>query len=133
MKIWLIALLLFCVGTQAAPTADATLERLAKVSTFAFGGVGFAGVTSLGEKDYKVILSRPSALADFEKLFSSGNLMAKCYALVGIRKLSPGRFEELAKPLRASRDKVMTMHGCIVASEPLGAIVGQIESTKYSN
>ena len=132
MKLWLITALLFSALLQATQTVDTTFDRLAKVHLFAFGGVGYAGVTSSGEKDYRAMLARPSALADFERLYSSGNLQAKCYALVGIRKLNPQRFKELAQFSRSSKEQVGTMHGCVISAELLGAIIKQIESGMYS-
>jgi hypothetical protein len=89
-------------------------------------------VISDGEQDYRSILARDSALADFEKLYSQGNLPAKCYALVGIKKLNPARFKELARRLRTSNDKVATMHGCILSDEAFADVVRQIESGQYS-
>lgn len=131
MRMWVISALLFFPTPQPAQTVDVAFERLTKVGLFAFGGVGFAGATSPGEKDYKVILSRPSAMADFERLYSSGNITAKCYALVAMRRLSLRRFTELAQPLRNSNEKVATMHGCIMSRKPLGVIINQIESGSY--
>ncbi len=133
MRMWVISALLFFPTPQAAQTVDVTFERLTKVGIFAFGGVGFAGATSQGERDYQSILSRPSAMADFESLFSSGNITAKCYALVAMRRLSPRRFRELAQPLRNSKADVATMHGCVMSREPLRLIINQIESGSYSH
>jgi hypothetical protein len=89
MKLWLIAAMLFLGWRQTTEGIDTVLERAAKVARFAFGGTGHAGVISHGEQDYKSILAHKSALADFEKLYSQGNLQAKCYALVGINKPQP--------------------------------------------
>jgi hypothetical protein len=131
MRMWVISALLFFPILQPAQRVDADFERFSKIGVFAFGGVGFSGATSAGEKDYKAILSRPSAKADFERLYSSGNIMAKCYALVGIHRLSPQRFRELARPLHNSKEQVVTMHGCIMCHETLGVIINQIESGRY--
>jgi hypothetical protein len=133
MRMWVILALLFFPTVQAAQTVDVAFERLTKVGLFAFGGVGFAGATSPRERDYQSILSRPSAMADFERLYSSGNITAKCYALVAMRRLSPRRFRELAQPLRNSKEEVATMHGCIMSREPLRLIINQIESGSYSH
>jgi hypothetical protein len=109
MKIWIIATLLLAIAmAQATESVDSTLERLAKVDIFAFGPTGYAGVISQGERDYKLILSRPSAMADLVRLFSSGNSQAKCYALVGIRTLDGSRFKELSKSVRDSKEEVLT-------------------------
>jgi hypothetical protein len=128
----LITVLLVTAIPQAVQPVETTFERLAKVERFAFGPVGYAGVTSSGEKDYRAMLARPSAMADFERLFSSGNLQAKCYALVGIRKLSPQRFKELAQSLRSSKEKVATMQGCIVFRVLLGDVIKEIDTGQYS-
>ena len=131
MKLWFIAIVLLSGMAQAADSVDATLDHLAKIEYFAFGGVGYAGVTSPGEKDYRIILARQSALADFEKLYSVGNIQAKCYALVGMRTLNPKRFEELVSTLRSSKEKVETMAGCIQSSEPLRDVLKRIEADEY--
>ncbi len=131
MKLWIIGALLFSGIPQATQTIDTAFERLVKVEKFAFGPTGFVGVTSQGEKDYEIILSRPSAMADFERLYSLGNLPAKCYALVGLRRLNPQRFKDLAQSLRSSKEQVVTMRGCIIFHEPLGTVIKQIESGKY--
>ena len=132
MNLLLIMAWLVTAVPQAVQPVDTTFERLAKVERFAFGPVGFAGVTSSGEEDYRAILARPSAMADFERLLSSGNLQAKCYALVGIRKLSPQRFKELARSLRSSKEQVATMQGCIIFRVVLGDVIKQIDAGKYS-
>jgi len=51
MRMWVISALVLFPTSQAAQTVDAAFERLTKVGLFAFGGVGFAGATSPGEKD----------------------------------------------------------------------------------
>ena len=134
MKHWIVLALLVSATaiSQVVAPVDSTLERLAKVDRFAFGPTGYAGVTSQGEKDYKVVLSRPSAETDFEKLFAMGNPQAKAYALVGIRALTPARWKELSRTLRDSKEEVVTQNGCIVDHEPLGTVLKRIEAGDYS-
>lgn len=130
MKLWFITALLLLAASQTTQP-DAVLDRLSKVERFAFGPTGYAGVTSAGEKDFRTLLGRGSAVTDFEKLFAEGNMQAKSYALVGIHKLSPTRFKELARPLRDSKESVTTMQGCIISDEPFAYILKQIEYGKY--
>ena len=78
MNFWLIPILLFVPVAQSAHSPDAVVERLAKTGVFAFGRVGYAGIISPGETDYRTVFNRSSAKADFEKLYSTGNLQAKC-------------------------------------------------------
>lgn len=132
MRIWILAVSLLLVSiARAGDSVDPVLDRLAKVDRFAFGGTGYAGVISSGEKDYRVILSRPSALLDFEKLFAMGNSQGKSYALMGIRALDPSRFKQISRPLRGSTEEVVTQSGCIVYHESLGAVLKRIDAGAY--
>lgn len=132
MKTCITVLLLLCAFTllAAKPNHD-SLARLAKVERFAFGRVGEAGVISQGEKDYRAILSGPSPLANFLKLFTTGNMQAKCYALVGIHVLDIKRFRELSLPLLSDETEVTTMHGCIISNVGIGTVVRRIAEGRY--
>jgi hypothetical protein len=133
MKAWIVlAVFLSAASAQVSAPVDATFERLAKVEMFALGPTGYAGVISQGEKDYKLILSRSSVMADFERLFSAGNPQAKSYALVGIRAINPNRFKELSSSLRDSKEDVTTQSGCIVSHESLGTVLKHIEAGDYT-
>jgi hypothetical protein len=105
---------------------------LARVCVFAFGGVGFVSAISQGETDYKSILARPSAAADFETLFAIGNRQAKCYALVGLRQVNPRRFEALASTLQSSKAEVAVARGCVIMGYPMAEVVNRIRSGIYS-
>src|SRR6266576_3343418 len=50
-------------------TPQQAYEQLLSVGCFAFGGVGYAGVTSDGEKAYRAIAGGTSALALFAAAF----------------------------------------------------------------
>ena len=133
MKTRLFAALLLCVSiVHAQHSAETALDRLAKVGQFAFGGTGYAGVISQGEKDYKVVMSRPSAESDFERLLLVGNQQAKAYALVGIRTLDPARFKQLSASLANSKEEVVTQQGCIVDHEAPSTVLTRIASGRYS-
>jgi hypothetical protein len=132
MNFWLIPLLLLLPVPSPAHPPDPVVEHLAKAGVFAIGSVCFARITSPGEQDYRMVLNRKSALEDFEKLYSAGNVQAKCYALAGIHKLDPARFGELAQPLRDSKETVTTMSGCILSREAFGDVIKQIESGRFS-
>lgn len=132
MKSWIIGALLLTVAVaQTTGPFEAAFNRLAKVEYFAFGGIGYAGQISQGQKDYELILSRRSALADFEQLYAAGDPQAKAYALVGIRRINAERFKQLAQPLRDSQEKVVTMGGCIISVETFASVIRNIESGDF--
>jgi hypothetical protein len=116
----------------AQQVADPNVGQLAGVTLFAFGGVGFAGVRSAGEKEYDAIMSRPSRLELLEKVFEIGTPEGKSYALVGINNLNSARFKALAAELRSSKSAVRTARGCSLGRSTLGAIIQQIGAGAYS-
>lgn len=108
-------------------------ERLTTIELFAFGGVGFAGKTSEGEKAFRTVMEKPLevALPAMEAIFANGSVEAKSYALVGIRKLAPNRFETLYQSVAHSQEKVHTMSGCIARTKPLQELAKEIRSGAY--
>ena len=58
-------------------TPQQAYEQLLSVRCFAFGGVGFAGVTSEGERAYRAIAGGTNALALFSAVLTNGNAPAK--------------------------------------------------------
>jgi hypothetical protein len=129
-----ILLVMLCSVAHAQATPSAAAQHLSKVGVFAFGGVGFVGKTSEGEKDFRIVMSQPAAdaLASLETLYAHGTPAAKSYALVGIRKLDRERFEELVQPLESSKEKVFIMEGCIMQDRSLGDIARAIDSGAFA-
>lgn len=117
----------------AEDSVDAAVSRLSTVERFAFGGVGYAGVTSKGEADFRFVLTQPrlTALNAFERLYVIGNPQGKSYALSGLKKLAPERFAELIETLGESTDKVQVMRGCIISHELLPDVAKQIGQGKF--
>jgi hypothetical protein len=129
----MLLVLLSISPVLADDTVEAALNRLSTVEQFAFGGVGFAGVVSKGETDFKFVLAQPepTALNAFEWLYATGNPQGKSYALAGLKKLAPQRFTELVAALQKSTDKVEVWRGCIVSHEPLPDVAKQIGQGKF--
>jgi len=132
-KGWLIisALLFSVLSLRAEESTNSVLNRLSKVQEFAFGGIGYAGATSDGEKDYCEILQRSSALKDFEQLLKTGNPQAQCYALTGIHALNPKGFGKISAPYLKNQTSVSTMEGCCIGKEPMATIVKRIKDGFY--
>jgi hypothetical protein len=127
---WPLILLLFfsVLPVLADDTVDAAVNRLATIGQFAFGGVGFAGVTSKGETDFKFVLAQPKPTARnaFERLYAVGNPQGKSYALSGLKKVAPERFAELVATVAKSTEEVEVMRGCIISREPFPEVAKQI-------
>lgn len=134
MKSWTVIVLLLA-GTIAFPQGltSVALQRLKTTEVFAFGGIGFAGTTSEGEKAFKVVmsLSHDKAIAAFESLYTTGNPQAKGYALAGLRKLDKMKFNALFKSAVTSNLRVRTENGCFISDHSLGEIAKSLDSGKY--
>ena len=133
--IWpFILLVLFRMSPVLADdTVNAAVNRLSIVERFAFGGVGYAGVTSKGETDFKLVLAqpKPTAVNAFERLYAIGNPQGKSYALSGLKKLAPERFAELVATLAKSTEEVEVMRGCIVSRERLPEVAKQVAKGNF--
>jgi hypothetical protein len=129
----ILSILFSVLPALADDTADAAVNRLSTVKQFAFGGIGWAGETSKGETDFKLVLAqpKPTALKAFERLYVIGNPQGKSYALSGLRKLAPERFAGLIASLGKSTDEVEVVRGCIFSHEPLPKVAEQIGQGKF--
>ena len=126
-----IVLLSAICYAQGHESKSETIERISHTKLFAFGGVGFAGTTSDGEKDFRVIISLPSAANDFETMYAQGTPEAQGYALAGLRELNEVRFKELLRSLHGSQAQLETMEGCIKRRRSLIKIAAEIDSGRY--
>ena len=106
-------------------------ERLITVKEFAFGGVGFAGTTSEGEKALRMILASTNALSLFRSALSKGSSEAKLYALCGLRQLDRPSLEKESTALVKADLEVTTMSGSIVRHERAATVVKRIAAGMY--
>jgi hypothetical protein len=114
--------------------AETASQTLIHARLFAFGGIGFAGATSEGEKAFRVVMAEPhdAALQAMEEVFAKGGAVAKSYALVAIRALEPARFDALYQTVKHSQEKVPTMQGCIGRDVTLEDMTRDIRSGAYN-
>jgi hypothetical protein len=132
-KLTVCALLSTCWLARAQNVCDLCLDQLKNTQVFAFGGTGFAGRISEGEKDFNYIMALPAAQAvtAFELVLSNGNPQARAYALEGLHKLDQTRFTRAQTNIKGSGAKVRTMSGCIVEEKLLRKLATEIASGKY--
>ena len=112
---------------------DKAYERLMKTDVFVFGGVGFAGTTSEGEKGFHVVLASTNALEVLKKVLKNGTREAQMYALCGLRKLAPKDFQAEAERIGAEKVTVKLMTGCLMSEEPVSKVMERIRSGAYDD
>lgn len=127
---------LIAIGSISAqgfsPRIDAAAARLAKAHIFAIGGVGFAGVTSEEEKDFRLILADHQAEKVFGGLYQRGNNQAKAYALLGLYLLGSDRYRDIYISLSTSNEELHLMQGCILSNEKLNVVAKRIDVGEFS-
>ena len=119
------------IRSPEGPTVKQAYDELLSVQFFAFGGVGFAGTTSEGEKAFRTVAASTNGLELFTAVLKHGNAQGQLYALCGIRALAREKFETSAKPLVTANRKVTTMSGCMGMEEGASNVVARISAGSY--
>ncbi len=124
--------LLLATPTSAGEqTPQQAYEQLLSVRVFAFGGVGYAGTTSEGERAFHAMLASPNAARLFRAALTNGTSEAQLYALCGLRRLERGAFDRHSARILAANPSVRTMSGCIQTDERASNVVARIGSGHY--
>lgn len=138
MKRLLLALALFATLARAADERpkeyyDPDVQRMLKVTCFAFGPVGFVGGTSEGEAAFAQIVRKKEVIRYILACFEHGAVHARCYALVALRESSPSFFRAAIAAMRKNPPKkITTMSGCVISEEEPEKILAAIESGAYA-
>jgi hypothetical protein len=129
----LLVVFLAAVGVHATDAAPLPEEQLAHVTTFAFGGVGYAGITSSGELAFRGVWKSADAPRIFRDVFDKATPEGRCYALVALRRLSPDQYKVCAKAFRQNPPKhVETMNGCLGEVVSGLQVLQEIEGGHYA-
>lgn len=106
-------------------------EEMPSVGTFAFGGVGFAGITSTGEYRFGEALASKDPKSFFHDWYSNGNNAEKAYCMVGFYYDDREHYTELKKQYQNQKIIIPTMSGCIGSSITLNELTQQIEAGRF--
>lgn len=102
------------------------------LSEFAFGGIGYAGVTSEGEK-FLFHLMADRGQAGLRDLYQRGDAQAKAYALVGLRWLAAEDYSSFRADFLIQPGVVVTQSGCLVYHRSPAEIIAEIESGQFDS
>lgn len=131
-----------CFNDQRPPAEESAMVQsiarkealhLGTTWLFAFGGTGYAGSISEGEKQFFKIYNDHRAAEHFDEIFQRGTDEAKIYALCGLYELDRQRFKELTRNPRALPARVEMMNGCIGFHQSGEKIVEKIAAGGYSD
>ena len=128
------AVAVLAVGTPTSgveQTPQQAYEQLLSVPCFAFGGVGYAGTPSDGERAFHTILASPNAARLFRAALTNGTSEAQLYALCALRRLERETFDHHSARIMAANPSVRTMSGCMQTDERASNVVARIGSGQY--
>ncbi len=124
-------LLVLLLSSGIAKAEGDPVKRLETARMFAFGGVGYAGITTEEEIAFRAVLDSKTAEADFLRVLDRGNVQGKCYALVGLRQKNRSAFDERVERFAKEKSDVGTAAGCMISKEPMYSIVANIRAGRF--
>jgi len=123
--------LVWCFMSAVTWADDKAVKTLAETPIFAFGGIGYAGITSQGENAFRNVLASDSAAADFLRVVKIGNPQAQCYGLIGLRLKDRAAYDEQVKHFVTSRKEVQTCAGCMMSKQLILSVVANIRNGAF--
>ena len=120
------------VSPAAAPENSATRD-LAAAKSFAFGGVGVAGLMSAGERNLRGVLALPNASQQLQAALAHATPAGELYILVGLRKCDRAAYQKIFDSLAVPNDNVEVARGCMISHEPFRQLLSQIQDGRFDD
>jgi hypothetical protein len=122
------------LGVSAAATSVNSAARdLAAAKSFAFGGVGVAGLMSEGERNLRVVLERPDASQQLQAALAHATPAGELYILVGLRRCDRAAYQKIFVSLARSDSDVEVARGCMISREPFRQLLSQVQDGRFDD
>ena len=106
-------------------------EEKSPVRVFAFGGVGFAGITNEGEYRFSEAVRSKNPKAAFHRWYKKGKNVEKAYCMVGFYYFDREQYNELKKQYQGKGVSIHTMSGCLAETITLDRLMTRIEMEQF--
>ena len=135
LTIMLVAgIVLSQLGVSATATSENSAARdLAAAKSFAFGGVGVAGLMSEGERNLRAVVERPDASQQLQAAFAHATLAGELYILIGLRRCDRAAYQKIIGSLARPNDDVEVARGCMISREPFRQLLSQIHDGRFDD
>ena len=127
-----IALVQFDVSLAAASQNSAARD-LAAAKSFAFGGVGVAGLMSEGERNLRAVLQQSDASQQLQAALAHATPAGELYILVGLRRCDPAVYRKVIDSVARSNDEVEIARGCMISREPFRQLLSEIQDGRFDD
>jgi hypothetical protein len=127
-------MILLQLGVSLAATSENSAVRdLTAAKSFAFGGVGVAGLMSQGERNLRGVLERPDASQQLQAALAHATPAGELYILVGLRRCDRAAYQKIFGLLPRANDEVEVARGCMISREPLRQLLSQIQDERFDD
>jgi hypothetical protein len=138
MKTFTITLVVVVLLAQsyisiADPSENSAAHNLAAAKSFAFGGVGVAGLMSQGERNLRGVLDRPDASQQLQAAIAHATPAGELYILVGLRRCDRVAYQKVLGSLAGSNDDVEVARGCMISREPFRQLLSEVHDGRFDN
>jgi hypothetical protein len=121
-------------GVVAATDSENSAVRdLAAAKSFAFGGIGVAGLMSEGERNLRAVLERPDASQQLQAALAHATPAGELYMLVGLRHCNRAAYQKVFSSLPRPNDDVEVARGCMISREPFRQLLSQIHDGRFDD
>ena len=117
----------------AATSESSAVRDLAAAKSFAFGGVGVAGLMSEGERNLRAVVERPDASQQLQAALSHATPAGELYMLVGLRRCDRVAYQKIFASLPRPNADVEVARGCMISREPFRQLLSQIQDGQFDD
>jgi len=129
-----VGIVLSQLGVSAATSSENSPARdLAAAKSFAFGGVGVAGLMSEGERNLRAVLDRSDASQQLQAALAYATPAGELYILVGLRRCDRAAYQKVFGSLARPNDDVEVARGCMISREPFRQLLSQIQEGRFDD
>ena len=122
------------LGIPAGGSSEnAAVRDLAAAKSFAFGGVGVAGLISEGERNLRSVLEQPDASEQLQDALPNSTPAGRLYVVVGLRRCDHAAYQKVYDLLTRFKDDVEVVRGCMVSKEPFRQVLSEIEDGRFDD
>jgi hypothetical protein len=121
-------------GVSIAATAENSPVRdLAAAKSFAFGGVGVAGLMSEGERNLRAVLQQSDASRQLQAALTHATPAGELYILVGLRRCDRAAYQKISGSLAIPNDDVEVARGCMISREPFRRLLSEVQEGRFDD
>ncbi len=117
----------------AAMSENSAARDLAAARSFAFGGVGVAGLVSEGERNLRAVLQQSDASQQLQAALAHATPAGELYILVGLRRCDRPTYQKIVGSVAVTNADVEVAHGCMISREPFRRLLSEIQEGRFDD